>query len=58
MKYKEGQNPDNFSIAIGGLEVGYRNQLSKDDKITTLVSVMGPFMERPSSTKWRSSEKK
>ena len=43
LKYKKGQNPDNFSTAIGGLEVEYMNQLSEDDKIATLVSAMGPF---------------
>ena len=43
LKYKKGQNPDDVSTAIGGLEVEYRNQLSKDDKIVTLVSAMEPF---------------
>ena len=43
MKYKKGQNPHDFGTAIGGLEVEYRNQLSKDDKIATLVSAMRPF---------------
>ena len=43
LKYKKGQNPDNFSTAIGGLEVEYRNQPSEDDKIATLLSTMGPF---------------
>ena len=43
LKYKKGHNPDDVSTAIGDLEVEYRNQLSKDDKIVTLVSTMGPF---------------
>ena len=43
LKYKKGQNPDNFSTATGGLEVEYRNKLSKDDKIAMLVSAMRPF---------------
>ena len=43
LKYKKGQNRDMFSTAIGGLYVEYRNQLSKDDKIATLVSVVEPF---------------
>ena len=28
---------------IGGLEVEYRNQLNKDNRIATLVSSVGPF---------------
>ena len=43
LEYKKGQNPDNFSTAIGGLEVEYRNQLSKDNKIATLVSTLRLF---------------
>ena len=43
MKYKKGQNPDDFSTAISSLEVEYRNHLSKDDTIATILSVMGPF---------------
>ena len=54
LKYNKRQNPVNFGTAIGGLEVEYRNQFSKYGNIATLVSAMGPFMERPSSTKWRS----
>ena len=53
LKYKKGQNPDKFGTAIEGLEVGYRNQLSKDDKIATLMSAVGFLLERPLSTKWR-----
>ena len=40
LKYKKGQNLADFNTAIGCLEVKYRNQLSKDDKIATLVSAM------------------
>ena len=43
LKYKKEQNPDNFCTAIGGLKVEYRNQLSKDDRMTTLVSTVVPF---------------
>ena len=43
LKYKKGQNPDNFSTAIGSLDVEYRNHLSEDDKIATFVSAMVPF---------------
>jgi hypothetical protein len=41
LKYKKGQNPDDFGTAISSLEVEYRNQLSEDDKIATVVSAMG-----------------
>ena len=41
LKYKKGQNSDEFSTAIGSLEVEYRNHLSEDDKIATFVSAMG-----------------
>ena len=41
LKYKKGQNPDDFSTAISSLEVEYRNHLSEDDKIATVVSAMG-----------------
>ena len=43
LKYKKGQNPDDFSTGIGSLEVEHRNHLSKDDKIATIVSAMGSF---------------
>ena len=43
LKYKKGQNPDNFGTAIGGLKVEYRNQLNEDDKIATLVNAVGHF---------------
>ena len=33
LKYKKGQNPENFGTVIGGLEVEYRNQLSKGQQI-------------------------
>ena len=53
--YKKGQNPDDFSTAIRSLEVEYRNHLSEDDNIATVVSAMGSIygetiineMERP-----------
>ena len=43
LKYKKGQNPDNFGTAIGGLEVKYRNKFTKYYKIATLVSAVGRF---------------
>ena len=43
LKYKKGQNPNDFSTAISSLEVEYRNQLSEDDKIDTVLSAMGTF---------------
>ena len=43
LKYNKRQNPVNFGTAIGGLEVEYRKQLSKDDNIVTLVSAVGSF---------------
>ena len=43
LKYKKGQNPDNFSTGIGGPEVEYRNKWIEDDKITMIVSAMRPF---------------
>ena len=43
LKYKKGQNPDDFATAIGGLEVEYRNKFSKEDTISTPVSVVVPF---------------
>ena len=46
LKYKKEQNPDNCDTSIGGLEVEYRKQISKDDKIATLVSAVGPFLWR------------
>ena len=43
LKYNKRQDPNNFGTAIGGLEVEYRNQLSNDDQIATLVNAVGPF---------------
>ena len=45
LKFKKGQNPDNVATAIGALQVEYRNNISKEDKIVTLVSAVGPFCE-------------
>ena len=43
LKYKKRQDLGNFGTASGGLEVEYRNKLSKDDKIVTPVNAVGPF---------------
>ena len=45
LKYKKGHNPDNFSTAMKGLQVEYRNKFNKKGKIAALVSAIGPCYE-------------
>ena len=42
MEFKKGQNIDNFAVAIGALQVEYTSKISKEDKIVTLASAVGP----------------
>ena len=41
MKLKEGWYPDGFNTAIKALNIEYRNNFTKDDKVAALVSAAG-----------------